>query len=184
MSDTFDNLILKEKVDLSHMDIRKILVVSDSHGKNENLKKVMKKLDRYVDLVIHLGDSTGFPEDIACYTTKPIIMIKGNCDYYGGYPKNTILKIKGHKFLLMHGTNFYGEATLDEMQSTAMNNDADVLLVGHTHVPLVHDEGEWGVSVANPGSISLPRQYPRQPSYLVINVKKDETLEFVPVLLQ
>ena len=36
----------------------KILIVSDTHRKNENYMKVLQKVGR-VDLVIHLGDIEG-----------------------------------------------------------------------------------------------------------------------------
>ena len=34
----------------------KVLIISDTHGKHENLKTVLKR-EKPVDLVVHLGDA-------------------------------------------------------------------------------------------------------------------------------
>ena len=45
----------------------KVLLVSDSHGRNQNMEKVIRKVSP-IDLLIHLGDlegSEGYLESIA-----------------------------------------------------------------------------------------------------------------------
>ncbi|MCR5202341.1 MAG: metallophosphoesterase family protein, partial [Lachnospiraceae bacterium] len=98
-------------------------------------------------------------------------------------PKNVILKIKGHKLFLSHGVGYMGEYSLGEMRLTAENNGCDVIAMGHTHKPLINEDKETGVTCINPGSIKKPRQYPAIPSYLVMNVRDDNSLEFVSVML-
>jgi putative phosphoesterase len=45
----------------------------------------------------------------------------------------------------------------------------DVVILGHTHVPMVHQAS--GVTVINPGSCSQPRAQDRRGSYAVIDVE-------------
>ena len=60
---------------------KKILVLSDSHGKDANIKRVLRK-EGPVDMCLHLGDaqcSEGVMERLAgC----PVMMIAGNCDMF------------------------------------------------------------------------------------------------------
>ena len=49
-------------------------------------------------------------------------------------------------------------------------------MYGHTHVPLVDlSEDIWAV---NPGSISLPRQEGRKPSYIIMETDRFEKAHF------
>ncbi|MCR5201961.1 MAG: metallophosphoesterase family protein, partial [Lachnospiraceae bacterium] len=130
MKRTLDNMIFDEEVDFSDRDIKKVLFVSDSHGDILNLRKVFARLNKHVDLIIHLGDLEVDPTLIAVETTKDIIFLKGNMDYDYRLPKNVILKIKGHKLFLSHGVGYMGEYSLGEMRLTAENNGCDVIAMG------------------------------------------------------
>jgi putative phosphoesterase len=178
------NLIMANEVDFADKEIKKVLIVSDSHSIHKNLFKVIKKLDNYMDLMIHLGDFECQPEVIATRTEVPFIAVKGNCDYDSRLPKMTKLKIKGHDILITHGSSFLGEYSIADMIMTALENKVEVLMVGHTHVPYYYKDEETGVTIVNPGSISRPRQYDGMATYLVMNVKNDGTMEFVPVSLR
>ena len=54
----------------------KILLVSDSHGDDESLRKIANKHNN-CDYYIHLGDSQSSPDLI-----RPFVSVRGNCDYY------------------------------------------------------------------------------------------------------
>mgnify|MGYP003297992236 CR=1 FL=1 len=54
----------------------KILLVSDTHGNNEALDKILK-IHPDMDLYLHLGDSESTPELL-----RPFVTVKGNCDFY------------------------------------------------------------------------------------------------------
>jgi len=171
-----------EKTTFEFENVKKILVVSDSHSNNRNLFRVMEKLENYMDLMIHLGDMECDPNMIYNHTKKPVVFVKGNCDRIS-LPKNAIIKIGEHVIYATHGTNFNGEYSLWNMQETALMNGADVIMVGHTHIPLLDEDKEMNVAVVNPGSISRPRQFPSVPTYLVINVRDDGSFEYVPCKL-
>ena len=55
----------------------KILVVSDTHGKHENLEKVLERVAP-IDLLIHLGDAEGYEDHIADMAVCPIEIVAGN----------------------------------------------------------------------------------------------------------
>ena len=59
----------------------KILIVSDTHRKNENYMKVLQKVGR-VDLVIHLGDIEGSEYTIQEAAGCPVEMVAGNNDFF------------------------------------------------------------------------------------------------------
>ena len=44
--------------------------------------------------------------------------------------------------------------------------DCDVVMFGHTHVPLIKEKKD--MLLLNPGSISLPRQSGREKTYIVL----------------
>ena len=63
----------------------KILIVSDTHGREENLKKVLEKTGA-IDRLIHLGDVEGSEDYIRSLTEAPVSMVAGNNDWYSDLP--------------------------------------------------------------------------------------------------
>ena len=57
----------------------KILIVSDTHGREENLKKALAKTGT-IDRLIHLGDVEGAEEYIVSLIDAPVSMVAGNND--------------------------------------------------------------------------------------------------------
>ena len=74
----------------------KILIVSDTHGREENLKKVLKKIGR-IDHLIHLGDVEGGEEYICALAQVPVTMVAGNNDYYSDLPGEAVVSIGKYK---------------------------------------------------------------------------------------
>ena len=62
------------------------------------------------------------------------------------------------------------------MTDIAKENGADIVMYGHTHVPYL--KKVFGVTVLNPGSISLPRQEDGKKSYAIMTVADDESVDF------
>ena len=67
------------------------------------------------------------------------------------------------------------------MRELAEANSADMVLFGHTHMPLIENYPD--MKIMNPGSISQPRQEGHRPTYLVITVEEDEHMEFAIVTM-
>lgn len=193
--------------------IRKILIVSDSHGKNRNVCEAIRR--EVPDMLIHLGDIENDPGEISRWldeaaskynrtnSTKtsdsassdsqnnyeksipiPAIFIQGNCDRYGGNElrKNAVFELNDHKFFCTHGHSVGVNYGLQNLIYTAMENDCDIALYGHTHTPFddtfESEAAGTGVRILNPGSISLPRGGSRK-SYMVMTFDDDGEYEVV-----
>ena len=61
----------------------KILIVSDTHRKDDNLKKVIEQV-KPIDMFIHLGDSEGSEQFIPEWLNPDcsIQMVRGNNDFF------------------------------------------------------------------------------------------------------
>lgn len=152
--------------------IKKVLIVSDSHGKSKNVKEAIGK--EKPDMLIHLGDIEDDPEKLRRWLDErtkksiPAIFIQGNCDRYMSSDVNSALKqvamfeLNDHKFFCCHGHVQGVNYGLENLMYTAIENGCDIAMYGHTHTPFndvfdgFGDAGE-SVHILNPGSISLPR---------------------------
>ncbi len=145
----------------------KILIVSDTHGKNYNLLKTLERVGA-IDLLIHLGDFEGGEEYIREIANCPVEMVSGNNDFFAGLPKEVIMRIGDYVVMLTHGHRYgvnYGTANLVE---NAKKNHVDIVMFGHTHVPMINLTQE--VWLINPGSLSLPRQHGRNRTFILMEL--------------
>jgi putative phosphoesterase len=153
----------------------KILVVSDTHKKHSNLKKVLKKVSP-IDLMIHLGDAEGHEEEIIQMAGCPVEIIAGNNDFFSNLEMEKELRIGRYKILLTHGHYYYVNMGVEAIRKEAMGRSFDIVMFGHTHKPMV-DSGK-NIIVVNPGSISYPRQEGRQASYIIMEIDSDGAADF------
>jgi predicted phosphodiesterase len=94
--------------------------------------------------------------------TRGAITSAGHYDWLASLPLDTRVTLPdGTRVLLVHaapgtdgGLGFYDGQSVPEMRTTLRGADADLLFVGHTHVPM--DRTLDGVRVINLGSISNP----------------------------
>ena len=151
----------------------KILVFSDSHGKNALMNDVIKKLNDEVELVLFLGDCIEDFEDLCyIYPDKQFISVLGNCDFNDRAPIERIVEIGGIKIFMSHGHRYRVKSGHDRVIYEAEKHNANICLYGHSHTPnnvLIN-----GIHLMNPGSISEPRGVD-YPSYGVIEII-DETV--------
>ena len=155
----------------------KILVVSDTHRKDDNLKLVLSE-ECPLDMLIHLGDAEGSEHFIPDWVNPEcrMEMVLGNNDFFSRLDREREIDIAGHKAFITHG-HYYGvsmgpEGLVDEAKSRG----CDIAMYGHTHRPFL--DVIDGVTVLNPGSLSYPRQEGRRPSYMIIHVDADGKLDF------
>ena len=161
---------------------KKILVVSDSHGYNGNLLQALSHFGengRELEMLIHLGDSQGTLDELEGLVDCPMKAVRGNCDYSMDLPLLDFVQIGGEKAMITHGHKYSCNYSEEMLVETAKANGASIVMYGHTHIPVVTSID--GVMVLNPGSISLPRQQSRKPSYLVITLEDDGRKNFVVV---
>lgn len=145
----------------------KVLIVSDTHGKNQYLLKTLERVSP-VDLMIHLGDFDGGEEYIRSIAECPTEMVSGNNDFFNGLPKEKVIKIGKYSVLLTHGHRYGVYYTTAELKEAAARNNADIVMFGHTHIPMIDlKDKTW---LINPGSLALPRQHNRIPTFILMDI--------------
>lgn len=152
----------------------KVLIVSDTHRKNENYFEVVN-LEK-PDMVIHCGDSEGSEYAIAEAAGCPAHIVMGNNDFFSTLPRELELDIGPYKVWVTHGHNYYVYMSNEHIRREALVRGMDIVMYGHTHKPVVDRSGK--VIVVNPGSLSYPRQEGRRPSYVVMEMDEKDELSF------
>lgn len=102
--------------------------------------------------VIHLGDLMCDAEEVAeAYPQLPFCLVPGNCDSWAlSAPVKKQITLEGTSILLSHGHRWGVKSGYDAAIADARAVGADILLFGHTHVPLCQklEDGLW---MMNPG---------------------------------
>ena len=149
----------------------KILVFSDSHGVYGQMERAIRRENP--DALLYLGDGL---RDCAAmeyvFPELPVYKVFGNCDimppkHIPGEQELTFEKVR---IFLSHGHKYGVKTGLYEITQEAKRRQADILLFGHTHKPLVERSGDlW---ICNPGSIS----HGGRPTYGVIELDESGIL--------
>lgn len=153
----------------------KILIVSDTHRRHENLIQVFA-CEKPIDWLIHLGDAEGAEEYIAELAGCPVEIVAGNNDFFSALPREKEIFIGHYRVLLTHGHYYHVGVGLEDIKREAVARNFDIVMFGHTHRPLV--DYEKHVIAVNPGSISYPRQDGEHPSYIVMEIDESGEMKF------
>ncbi len=145
----------------------KILIVSDTHNKHDNLIEVIQKENPF-DLIIHCGDVERGLDLIEAYCDCPLLAVQGNNDYFVDLPREIETMIGQKKVLITHGHYYYVSLDNSEIKREAISRGFDMVFFGHSHRPLIDQSEE--ITAVNPGSISYPRQEGKQPSYCIMTI--------------
>lgn len=145
----------------------RILIVSDTHRKNENFIKVLEK-ESLVDEVIHCGDIEGSEYFFSRSAGCPVKMVMGNNDFFSDLPRELQIRVGKYNALVTHGHNYRVSMGYEMIKREALARGMNMVICGHTHKPVVDFSDE--VAVLNPGSLSYPRQEGRRPSYILMEV--------------
>lgn len=136
----------------------KLIVFSDTHG---NYADMLTAIDAEApDAVFHLGDCIRDTEEVGyVYPKLPLYQVPGNCDWLsaGDLPTRKLVSLDGVKFLLCHGHTYGVKSGYSTAVGRAVQAGADVLLCGHTHIPLYEEHG--GLQLMNPGSLRYTHTY-------------------------
>lgn len=147
----------------------KVLIVSDTHGKDENLEEIVLRETPF-DYFIHCGDVEGREIFMEALVECPCTIVSGNNDFFSDLPREVMIQLEGHRILVTHG-HYYGVSMgLYEVLDEGKARECQVVLFGHTHRPV--EETEEGILLLNPGSLSYPRQEGRRPSYAVMELQQ------------
>lgn len=152
----------------------KVLIVSDTHKKNENYFHVLEK--EKPDLVIHCGDAEGSEYALTKAADCPVEIVLGNNDFFSELPRELMLDIGPYKVWVVHGHNYYVSMGNENLKREAVERGADIVFYGHTHRPVIDMDDD--VIAVNPGSLSYPRQEGRRPSYALMELDNRDELQF------
>ena len=125
--------------------------------------------EKDADFMIHLGDVCNDEYEIERKSKIPVRFIKGNNDWSRDLTEEAVISLGGHKIFATHGHKhrvYYG---IDILAYAAMQKECDIVLFGHTHVPVIKYES--ALTFVNPGSLTYPRQVGGKPSYAILNFK-------------
>jgi uncharacterized protein len=154
--------------------------MSDSHNMLDNMYYVLKN-NNNIDCVVHLGDNY---EDIKkvmeLYKNIKFYGVRGNCDLNKEAPYHDLINVNNKRVLITHGHKNSVKSQYTNIYYFAKENEADICLFGHSHVPVIFKEDN--IHFMNPGSISDPRMQPKC-SYGIceINKKGEITMSIVEI---
>lgn len=148
-------------------------IISDTHS----LLRVeaLAALDG-VEVILHAGDVGGLSVLRELRAIAPVRAVVGNTDDPAmGLPNRVDLTLGGLNIHVSHGHEM-GSPTPDNL---ARQYDADVIVYGHTHKPLIEIRGSR--LIVNPGAAG-PRRFNLQPSVALLRIEQGRaTAEIVPL---
>ena len=104
----------------------KILIVSDTHKKNENYFKVLEM--HHPDMVIHCGDAEGSEYALSAAAKCPVYIVLGNNDFFSDLPREITLDIGPYKVWVTHGHNYYVSMGNETIKKEAIDRGVDIVL--------------------------------------------------------
>ncbi len=157
-----------------------LTAISDIHDNTYELREIMEKRGRY-SRFLFAGDGLRFMESFASRIGVDYIAVSGNCDYLcRETPPLKVFEIADCKILLTHGHTCRVKSGLEGLIDTAVENDADLAVYGHTHAAeslfitadelrRTYPQRNKGLYIVNPGSLGNPRD-DDSPSYAAIDL--------------
>lgn len=155
----------------------RIGIISDTHRMDNFINKAIPYL-KECDLVIHAGDNFIDSKYIHKVSNKDIIAVKGNCDFEN-IEDEILFDIEGKSVFLCHGDRYGVKYGLNEIERKAKELKADIVIFGHTHIPLSIKRDD--ILYINPGSISIPRGGSSR-QFIIMDIDK-EKIKLETVLL-
>ncbi|TWI57050.1 metallophosphoesterase family protein [Halalkalibacter nanhaiisediminis] len=130
----------------------KALIISDSHGLEDELNEVIDRHKNEVDIFIHCGDSELTKDHFAL---QGVNVVKGNCDYGDDFLEEWVETIDDTTIYVTHGHLYNVKMTHVPLSYRAEEKGAQIACFGHSHVAGAFEENS--VIYINPGSIRMPR---------------------------
>lgn len=157
----------------------RILIMSDSHGRNENVELAIAQVREEIgefQMLIHLGD-VGDARELESLAGVPCYIVRGNTDYDAKLLNANVIEAGGHRIFATHGHLYQVDMRLDLLRFAALENDCDIAMYGHTHVPYLEEDPD-DVTILNPGSISKPRQADHRYTYMVMEIDDEDEVTY------
>ena len=128
----------------------RIAVFSDSHGRLEVFEKAVREL-KDISAIVHLGDCASDAAEIMLMTGREILTINGNCDIISREPLFRKFVLDGKTVYCTHGHREHVKMGLMRLSYRAEEEQADLVLYGHTHIQSVQMIGK--TCFVNPGAM-------------------------------
>lgn len=148
----------------------KLLIVSDTHGDVFQLSELVKKYKNY-DYLFHLGDSARDLNKIDFNGKK--FVVKGNVDFISKAKNEIFINVANKKIMITHGHRYGVKYGLERLYFSALENEADIVLFGHTHISM--NEKYDDILFFNPGSLAYPRLLSKG-SYGIIEISENNII--------
>jgi putative phosphoesterase len=153
----------------------RILIVSDTHRHNDNYFRVLERVGK-IDMVIHCGDAEGSEYLLQEAAGCPLYIVMGNNDFFSDLPREVELEIANRKILITHGHYYCVSNGHELLMDEGYARGFDIVMYGHTHRPVI--EYHEDIVMLNPGSLTYPRQKGKRPSYIIMEVDRENRVTF------
>lgn len=149
----------------------RIGITGDTHGNLQAMRQLLKTVEP-VDYWLHTGDYSQDARFLVAETKLPLLMVAGNCDKPSGRGNvDEFVVLAGKRIWLTHGHRYMKEYQVEELAWWARKLEADIVVFGHTHVPLIKWFGDK--LFINPGSLALPRGE-EGPTYAILSLQEGQ----------
>jgi len=110
-------------------------------------------------------------------------LTRENLDYLASLPTHLELKLEGQRIYVVHGSPrdpfneyVFPDFSHQEMVEVVRGVEADVIVLGHTHIPM--RRLVLGINVFNPGGVGQPRDRDPRASYAVMELAEELRIRF------
>ncbi|PID67463.1 MAG: YfcE family phosphodiesterase [Fusobacteriales bacterium] len=150
--------------------MKKILVLSDSHGHFEKILKIYE-LEK-PDIVIFSGDGTEDIENfLYIYENIEHYEVRGNCDFFSKFKDEDVFKIENYNFFLTHGHLYDVKFSLENLRKILRTTQVNIIVYGHTHRENIEVLAENKI-LFNSGAV-------KDNKYGIIIIDKEKKLYFI-----
>ena len=141
-------------------------LIADTHGR---VRADVHEVFRKVDLILHAGDLGGADVLEELELLAPVTAVYGNVDtaiMRRRLPQVARLEVDDLRFVVTHGDQL---ASREPEAIKEAFPDADVIVFGHTHKPLIQNFPDFSV-VINPGAAG-PGRFDLKPSVVILETE-------------
>ena len=121
-----------------------LAVISDSHGRPHRITEMLERqeclpVSQRPTVLLHLGDGVSDCERVTLPDGVCVFAVRGNCDgvLAADHPYERVVSLAGFRILMMHGHTRGVKSGLVSAMAYALQEEADLLLYGHTHEPFL-----------------------------------------------
>lgn len=144
-------------------------ILSDTHlfRLDDQFQELVRRCFADCSVIIHAGDITELPI-LDAFAGKILYAVHGNMcssQVYRKYPKMQTFTLNNHQVGLTHGAGLGPDI---ELAMFSLFPEADCMIYGHTHRPIIHKYGE--VLVINPGSFQATGRYGAPGTYAILEI--------------